>query len=429
MSQRYRKSEELLERALRTIPLGTQTFSKSKVQFPHGVSPYYAIRANGSRLWDADGNEYIDFNNALASVTLGYCDPDVNEAVSTQLGNGVIFTLPHPLEIELAEAIVELVPCAEMVRFGKNGSDATAGAVRLARAFTRRDRVAVCGYHGWQDWYIGTTARNEGVPVATRELTSVFQYNDVASLDALFRARPGEFAAVVMEPMNIHRPASGFLEEVAALTRREGAVLIFDEVVTGFRLANGGAQELFGVTPDLTALGKGMANGYPLSAVAGRADIMRLMEEIFFSFTMGGEALSLAAAVATLRKIKAHSVPARLATTGELVRKGAQALIDKHGVSHVVELAGHPSWTFLLFRDTADASSLEIKTLFMQETLARGILTLGTHNMSCAHSEADVDVLMQVYDEVFPLLRDAVDNRSLRQYLRCTPLQPLFKVR
>jgi glutamate-1-semialdehyde 2,1-aminomutase len=232
-----------------------------------------------------------------------------------------------------------------------------------------------------------------------------------------------------MEPMNVFWPAKGFLAEVAALTRREGALLIFDEVVTGFRFANGGAQELFDITPDLTALGKGMANGYPLSAVAGRADVMRLMEEIFFSFTMGGEALSLAAAVATLRKIKSHSVPARLASTGELVRKRTQNRIDKHDIAHIVEFAGHPSWTFLLFRDTPNASSLEIKTLFMQETLARGILTLGTHNMSYAHSEADVDKLMQVYDEVFPLLRDAVDNRSLRQYLRCTPLQPLFKVR
>ena len=429
MSERYRKSEEMLERALCTIPLGTQTFSKSKAQFPYGVSPFYATRAQGSRLWDVDGNAYVDFNNALASVTLGYGDPDVNAAVSAQLADGVIFTLPHPVEVEAAEAIVDLVPSAEMVRFGKNGSDATAGAVRLARAFTRRDRVAVCGYHGWQDWYIGSTARHHGVPAATRELTSTFQYNDLATLAVLFRERPGEFAAVVMEPMNIAWPVSGFLEGVAALTRREGAILVFDEVVTGFRLANGGAQELFGVTPDLTALGKGIANGYPLSAVAGRADIMRLMEEIFFSFTMGGEALSLAAAVATLRKVKGQAVPAALAANGELVRQGTQVLIEKHGIAHFAEVVGHPSWTFLLFRDLPDTQALEIKTLFMQEILVRGILTLGSHNMSYAHSAADVALLMKAYDEVFPLLRDAVDNRSMRQYLRCAPLQPLFKVR
>ena len=266
-------------------------------------------------------------------------------------------------------------------------------------------------------------------PAATRALTSVFQYNDLASLDALFRQHPGEFAAVILEPMNIAWPAAGFLEGVAERTRRQGAVLIFDEVVTGFRFANGGAQQLFGVTPDLSALGKGMANGFPLSAVAGRGDIMRLMEEIFFSFTMGGEALSLAAAIATLRKVKSQSVPAALAAAGELVLQGTRARIEKHGIGHFAEAAGHPSWSFLMFRDLPETPSLEIKTLFMQECLARGILTLGSHNMSFAHSSADIARLMQVYDEVFPLLRDAVDNRSMRQYLRCQPLQPLFKVR
>ncbi len=179
MSDRYRHSEELLARAEKTIPLGTQTFSKSKTQFPHGVSPFYAARAQGSKLWDADGNEYIDFINSLASVTLGYNDPDVTAAVRRQLEDGVIFSLPHQIEIEVAELIVELVPCADAVRFGKNGSDATAGCIRIARAFTNRDHVAVCGYHGWQDWYIGSTARNRGVPMATRALTHRFDYNNL----------------------------------------------------------------------------------------------------------------------------------------------------------------------------------------------------------------------------------------------------------
>jgi len=429
MFSRYLKSEEFLKRAERTIPLGTQTFSKSRIQFPYGVSPYYAARAKGSRLWDVDGNEFIDFNNALAAITLGYADHDVDKAVRAQLADGTIFTLPHPIEVEAAEVIVELVPSADMVRFGKNGSDATAGAVRLARAFTRRDRVAVCGYHGWQDWYIGSTARNLGVPEATRELTSTFRYNDIESLDALFRKHPGEFAAVILEPMNVVHPAAGFLEDVAELTRRHGSLLVFDEVVTGFRLAKGGAQELFGVKPDLTALGKGMANGYPLSAVTGRGDVMRLMEEIFFSFTMGGETLSLAAAVAAMRKLDGKSVPAALAATGKMIVDGTRQRIERERIGHFAEITGHPSWTFLLFRDLPDASSLEIKTLFMQECLARGILTLGTHNVSYAHSDADVARLMAVYDEVFPILRDAVDNRSMKQYLRCAPLQPLFKVR
>ncbi len=429
MSERYRESENMLARAELTIPLGTQTFSKSKTQFPFGAAPFYAARAKGSRLWDIDGNEFIDFNNSLAAITLGYSDPDVTSAVSAQLVDGVIFTLPHSVEVEAAELIVEMVPSAEMVRFGKNGSDATAGTVRLARAFTGRDRVAVCGYHGWQDWYIGSTARNLGVPKATRDLTSVFQYNDLDSLRSSLESHPGEFAAVIMEPMNVKFPAPGFLESVAEMTKEHGALLVFDEVVTGFRYANGGAQELFGVTPDLTALGKSIANGFPLSAIAGRADVMKLMEEIFFSFTMGGEALSLAAAVATMKKMKASSVPSKLAATGEKILDGTQKLIAKHRIEHFAELSGHPSWSFLILKDLPETSSFEIKTLFMQECLARGILTLGSHNVSFAHSAEDVNRLLEVYDEVFPLLRDAVANRSIRQYLRCEPLQSLFKVR
>ncbi len=429
MSERYQKSEDMLTRAELTIPLGTQTFSKSRTQFPRGASPFYAARAEGSRLWDVDGNEFIDFNNSLAAITLGYGDPDVNAAVSAQLADGVIFTLPHSVEIEAAELIVEMVPSAERVRFGKNGSDATAGAVRLARAFTGRDRVAVCGYHGWQDWYIGSTLRNLGVPQATRDLTSVFQYNNLESLRSVLTAHPAEFAAVILEPMSVAWPTPGFLEGVEELARSHGALLVFDEIVTGFRFANGGAQELFGVTPDLTALGKSIANGFPLSAVAGRADVMKLMEEIFFSFTMGGEALSLAAAIATMKKIKTKNVTAKLAATGDLILDGTRSRIEKYGIGHFAEAAGHPSWSFVLLKDLPGTSSFEIKTLFMQECLARGILTLGSHNMSYAHGADDVARLLSVYDEVFPLLCDAVANRSIRQYLRCEPLQPLFKVR
>jgi glutamate-1-semialdehyde 2,1-aminomutase len=429
MSDRYRRSEELLARAEKTIPLGTQTFSKSKTQFPYGVSPFYAARAEGSRLWDADGNEYVDFISSLASVTLGYNDPDVTAAVRRQLEDGVIFSLPHQLEIEVAEIIVDLVPCADAVRFGKNGSDATAGCVRIARAFTGRDRVAVCGYHGWQDWYIGSTARHRGVPDATRALTHRFEYNNLDSLRQLLTQHPNEFACVVMEPMTAVAPAEGFLEGVAELTRKDGALLVFDEVITGFRFANGGAQEYFGVTPDLTALGKGIANGYPLAAVAGRGDVMKLMEEIFFSFTMGGEALSLAAAKAALTKLKREPVVATLRRRGELILAGVNERIKKHGIGHFARTAGHPAWTFLIMSDAPTHSQYEIKTLFQQETLARGIMTLGTHNLTYAHSDADVDRLFQVYDEVFPILREAVDEGAMKQYLKCAPLQPLFRVR
>jgi glutamate-1-semialdehyde 2,1-aminomutase len=316
-----------------------------------------------------------------------------------------------------------------MVRFGKNGSDATSGAIRLARAHTGRDRVAVCGYHGWQDWYIGSTARNRGVPQATRELTHMFTYNDIDSLHALFRQWPEQIAAVILEPMNIAEPKDGFLEKVQDLARKNGALLVFDETITGFRFAPGGAQELLGVTPDLATFGKGLANGYPISAVAGRAEYMHLMEEIFFSFTFGGETLSLAAALATMNKLQQQPVVETLRRQGSKMIAGARERIARHGIGHFIATAGNPVWTFLLMLDAAPYSQWQIKTLFMQEMLARGILTLGTHNMSYAHSDEDVARTLAVYDEVFPLLKEAVDSRRLESMLRCAPLQPLFKVR
>ncbi|WP_343711815.1 aminotransferase class III-fold pyridoxal phosphate-dependent enzyme [Inquilinus sp.] len=429
MSERYAASEAMLDRARQTIPLGAQTFSKSITQYPLGVSPYFAARGQGSKLWDVDGNEYIDFINSLASVTLGYNDPDVTAAVKAQVDHGTIFSLSSPLEAEVAERLVAIVPSAEMVRFGKNGSDATAGAVRVARAYTGRDHVLVSGYHGWQDWYIGATARNRGVPEWTRALTHSFPYNDLAALDRLLDEHAGQVAAIVMEPMNVAYPAEGYLEGVRERATKHGAVLVFDETITGFRVANGGAQELFGVTPDLTTLGKGIANGYPLSAVCGRRELMMEMEEIFFSFTMGGETLSLAAARATLDKVVREPVTRHMASLGTALRDGTAALVERHRLGEVLSLSGHPSWTFLLIKDQPDTSAFEIKTLWLQEIFARGLLSLGSHNMSYAHSQADVDRVLTIYDEVFALLSAAIGQKRVRAELRCEPLVPLFKVR
>lgn len=430
MTRSFKKSQEFLARAERVIPLGSQTFSKSRTQYPYGASPYFITRGEGSRVWDLDGNEYIDFVNSLASITLGYQDPDVTQAVRSQLEHsGVIFSLPHTLETEVAELICELVPCAEKVRFGKNGSDATSGAIRIARAHTGRDRVAVCGYHGWQDWYIGSTARNRGVPQATRDLTHSFAYNDLASLKALFDAHPGEFAAVILEPMNVTRPQPGFLEGLKETAHAHGALLVFDETITGFRYGNGGAQQLFGVTPDLATFGKGLANGYPVSAIAGRADVMKQMEEVFFSFTFGGEALSLAAAKATLEKLKREPVAAQLAQRGQRLIDGTADIVARHGLQDVFGLAGHPSWSFLSIKDARNHTSFQIKTLWMQEIMERGILSVGTHNMSYAHSEADIDALLAVYEEVLPFIGHTLDGGDLQSALRCEPLVPLFKLR
>lgn len=418
----YSRSEALLERALRSIPLGAQTFSKSYTQFPRGASPFFMDRAKGSRVWDVDGNEYIDFNNGLLSITLGHCDPDVTEAVIDQLHRGTICTLSTELEAEVSERIIKLVPCAQKVRFGKNGSDATAGAIRAARAFTGRDHVAVCGYHGWQDWYIGSTPRHKGVPEATRAMTHTFPYNDLEALETLLKAH--DFAAVILEPMNMKWPAEGFLQGVVDLAHKYGAIAIFDECITGFRFAPGGASELFGVTPDLATFGKGLANGFPLSAVAGRADIMAEFENVHFSFTMGGETLSLAAAKATLDKLVRENVTEYLFKLGDTIISGVRELIRDHDCSSFLSIAGHPAWSFLVI----DHHELwNLKTLYLQETLEWGILSLFTHNMTYAHKEGDVAHLLDVYDRLFPRMREAVETGDFG--LHCEPLKPLFKIR
>jgi glutamate-1-semialdehyde 2,1-aminomutase len=426
--RRYTRSQEYLTRAERTIPLGSQTISKSRALYPYGVSPFFVTHAQGSRVWDVDGNEYIDFVNGLATINLGHGDPDVTRAVEQQLKHGVVFSLSHPLEAQVAEAIVAMVPCAESVRFGKNGSDVTAGAIRLARAYTSRDHVAVCGYHGWQDWYIGATPRNKGVPQATRALTHTFPYNDVEALQSLFREYPRQIAAVILEPMNRTEPHPGYLARLKDLVHDAGALLIFDEMVTGFRFAKGGAQEYFGVIPDLATLGKGLANGYPLSALVGRADVMKLLDEVFFSLTYGGEALSLAAAQATLIKINTQPVLETMTRSGQRLQSGIEQRIARHGCDHIIGISGHPTWTFIGFRDVGGYTERQVQVLFMQEMLDRGFLTFGLQFVSYAHTEQEIDLLLAAYDEILPLLMDAVDNRQMDRHLRCK-VEPAFKLR
>lgn len=425
----FSNSTAYLERAEAVIPLGSQTFSKSRTQFPVGVSPLFLARGKGARVWDIDDNEYVDFISSQCSITLGYADPDIDGAVRDQLDGGVILSLPHMIEAEVAERICAMVPCAEMVRFGKNGSDATAGCIRIARAFTGREHVAVCGYHGWQDWYIGSTARNRGVPQATRDLTHGFAYNDLGSLERIFAENPGKIAAVILEPMNVEWPAPGFLEGVREICDREGAVLVFDETITGFRYANGGAQALFGVTPDLASFGKGIANGYPVSAVTGRRDIMKEMEEVFFSFTFGGELLSLAAANATLQKLEREPVLAKIAQTGENVIEGVRTLVIENGLDEVLSVKGHPSWSFLIMTDQPNASAFEMKTLMMQEFHQQGVLGYGTHNISYSHGADEVAALIDAYRHFLPMLRRTIEAGDIRKQLRCDPLVPLFKIR
>jgi glutamate-1-semialdehyde 2,1-aminomutase len=429
MSNRYEKSTEFLTRAEATIPIGSQTFSKSRTQYPVGISPLFATRAKGPYLWDLDGNKYIDLVSNLASITLGYRNRKVDSAVRKQMNLGNGFSLPSTLEAVVAEKITSLVPSAEMVRFGKNGTDATSAAIRLARAYTGRDYVAVCGYHGWQDWFIGSTSRNKGVPKKTSALTLTFKYNDIKSLEKIFSKHPKGIAAVILEPMTNEFPESKFLEKTKKLCRKYGAVLIFDETITGFRFSKGGAQEVFQVTPDLSTFGKGIANGYPLSVVCGSREIMREMENIFFSGTFGGELLSLAAANVVLGMHQKDEISPRLNKYGEELYQDLQKVIDQADMSGLLEIKGHPTWKFLEWKDGSEFTTPELKTFFMQEMFRSGILILSTHNVTLAHNKKIRGVIISKYERVLTLMKKAISSGNLKDKLEVVPLKPLFKVR
>ena len=427
MPRDYSASLTQLERAERSIPLGSQTFSKSRTALPKGAAPLYLTHGQGGHVWDVDGNEYVDLVCGLAAVLLGYRDEGVDRAVQAQMQQGVSFSLPHPIEAEVAEALIQVVPCAEQVRFGKNGSDATSGAIRLARAHTGRDHILMCGYHGWQDWSIGTTTRNAGVPKAVRALTTTFAYGDLEAVERGLRANP--VAAIILEPMNLTDPPAGFLEGLQTLAREHGALLVFDETITGFRFAVGGAQELFGVTPDLATFGKGLGNGLPISVVCGRADVMAGMEEIFFSSTFGGETLALAAAREVLQRLRTEPILETLATRGRRLAEGLTDRITRFGAGHLMSVSGHPTWSFVNLKAPEGTPLWDLRTLFLQEMLERGVLTLGTHNLCAAHDDADAAQILAAYDEVVPILVDAVAHGDIAKRLRCDPLVPLFQVR
>ena len=426
-NKKLTRSQSYLERAKKIIPAATQTFSKGPSQYVQGVAPIYLQRGKGSRVWDVDGNEYIDYSLALGPITLGYSYPEVDEAIKRQLKDGITFSLMHPLEIEVSEKLIELIPCAEMVRFGKNGSDATAGAVRAARAYTAREKIACCGYHGWQDWYIGTTTRDKGVPSSTKALTLPFNYNDISSLKRLFDENNGEIAAVIMEAIAIEEPKEGFLEDVKELTHKNGALLIFDEIVNGFRIAIGGAQQYYNVIPDLATFGKGMANGMPISAVVGKKEIMKEFDEVFFSFTFGGEALSLAAALATLEAFTKDNVIDYFYKQGRRLTDGYNELVQKHGLSDITGTIGLPAHSAIFFNQAGRRDLPIIKSLFQQEVLKRGILTIGVHNLCFSLTDDDVQKTLTAYDEALAVLKKAIDLERVADHLEGEPITPVFK--
>ena len=422
-------SKAWLERARAVIPGCAQTFSKGYTQHVRGVAPMLLDHGQGCRVWDVDGNQYIDYIQGLLPNILGYAHDGVNVAVAKQLAQGHSFSLAHPLEVELAERLVRLIPCAEMVRFGKNGSDATSGAVRAARAFTRRERIACCGYHGWQDWYIGSTARHAGVPNAVRELTNPFPYNDLAALEKLLSEHAGEFAAVIMEPFNFVPPTAGYLQGVKELAHRHGALLIFDEICSGFHFGLGGAQKLFGVTPDLACFGKAMGNGFPIACIVGRSDVMQIFEDIFFSFTFAGEIASMAASMAVLDVLEHTDALSRMEANGRILQQSLNTMAKAAGIQNRIQCVGYPVWSLIKFLDADGKDSFLVRSLFSQECVKRGVLSLVTHNMTAAHDSLAVEETLRVYASVCKTLGGWLNEPNPERFLEGEIIQPVFRVR
>ena len=417
------KSDELYKRALGLIPSVTQTLAKGPTQYVNGTSPKYLAKGKGSHVWDVDGNEYIDYNMAIGPLSLGYAYPKTDEAVIKQLQDGITFSLMHPLEVEVAEMLKEIIPNAEAVRYSKTGADVTSAAIRLARAYTGKNKVLCCGYHGWHDWYISVTARNHGIPEAVQSISYTFNYNDI---DSLKESIDDDVAAVILEPVVFQEPKDNFLQKVAQLCEEKEIVLIFDEMWTGFRMAIGGAQEYFGITPDLATYSKAIANGMPISVLTGKRKIMDLADEdIFFYTTFGGEALSLAAVKATITEMKEKNVTEYLNRQGKKLKDGYNKIADNLGIDYT-KASGY-NWRSIITFDTKAGDPLILKSFVQQEMIKRGILWSGFHNMCFSHSDEDIAYTLKAYEVVLPLFKKAVEENMISKLLRGIPVQPVFR--
>ncbi len=424
--QIFKKSEELLSRELKVSPLAAQTFSKSYRYLCRGIAPNFMDHGEGCYIYDVDGNKFIDYMCALGPIIVGYNEPSVNEAVIEQVNRFASGSLQSKLEVELAEKLCEIVPCAEMVRFVKNGGDATTAAIRLARAYTGRDMLLMSGYHGMHDWSIGVTKNHKGVPKAVRELTKSFTYNDLADLES--KLKDNEVAAVILEPIQSNGPKEGYLQGVKELAHKYGAVLVFDEVVSGFRYALGGASEMFGVVPDLAAFGKGMANGYAISAVAGKKELLEQIEQgVFVSTTFGGDAVSMAASLATIKILERPGFYEKLTKIGKIQRSGIEELIGKYGLKEALSVSGLHVHAGVVFEGHGSLDSLDIQSIYSQTMVENGILVFATYNLNSSHTEKEAERYLEATDKAFALIRKAIDNDSVGGILRGGKVDPVFK--
>lgn len=391
------RSNELYERALQILPGGTQLFSRRADRFVPGMTPMYLQRADGVDLWDIDDNHYVDFGMGCGPVILGHAYPAVTAAVVKQAVSGNCLTVNSPLEVELAELLIELVPGAEMVRFARTGGDTNAAAIRIARGATGRDLVLFCGYHGWHDWYLAANLQSpdtlnshllpgldtRGVPQALAGTTIPFEYNNLASLQAALEAHRGEVACIIMEACRSKQPQPGFLEGVRDLASQHGALLIFDEIVTGFRMSLGGAQGYFGVTPDLCTFAKALSNGFPLGAVCGRREVMQEAASMFISSTYFSDTVGLAAAVATITELRERPVLPHIWSLGEDLKRRLGALAAEYAMPFHVE--GYPPVLHMGFDGPDERTRLVMTTIYLQEMLKAGVLCLMGTYLSYSH--------------------------------------------
>lgn len=420
----------------RVVPGGCHTYAKGDDQYPE-LSPGFIARGEGCHVWDVDGNEFIEYGMGLRSVTLGHAYSEVVAAVRDSLALGTNFTRPASLELECAEAFLQIVDGADMVKFTKDGSTATTAALRLARAFTGRDLVGVCAEHpffSYDDWFIGTTTMDGGIPESGRSLTVPFHFNDLASVEALFAAHPGQVAALFLEPARTEEPAAGFLSGLQALCRKNGAVLVFDEMITGFRWHLGGAQKAYGVAPTLSTFGKALANGFSLSALCGTRDIMQLGSgrrdegRVFLlSTTHGAETPSLAAALATMDVYRREPVVEHLHRQGQRLGEGVSQRAEMRGLGRHVRVIGRPCNLVYSTLDPDGEPSQAFRTLFLQETIRRGVL-MPSLVVSYSHSDEDIDRTLDAVDGALEVYGRALED-GVEKHLVGRPSRMVFERR
>lgn len=431
----FEKSNQLRALAHHAIPGGAHTYAKGDDQYPV-LSPGFIARGNGSHVWDVDGNEYIEYGMGNRSVGLGHAYPPVLEAAMRQLQLGCNFTRPADIEVECAETFLETITGADMVKFCKNGSDATSDAVRLARAVTGRDYIARCSDHPFfstHDWFIGTTEMNAGIPRAISELTVGFRYNDLENVRSLFTRMPGKIAALILEASRGDDPAENYLHDLLELCHDNGALLILDEMITGFRWHSGGAQKLYGIQPDLSCFGKALGNGFSVSALAGKREYMSLggLEQtasprvFLLSTTHGAETHSLAAAIATMRVYQNEPVIEHLYYQGEMLKAGMAQAIVRHGLSDFVRITGRSCCLAYATLDENKTPSQAFRTLFLQETIKRGVL-MPSLVVSYTHTGKDVERTIEAIDGALKVYRQALEN-GVGDYLVGRPSEIVFR--